>query len=94
MDEHFDELLVYLRDLTANTWTHFPASEWIDRYAEQIRAVLDIHRATLGGTLCLTGTPECGRVTVYASATQDIVVDFDWHTMTIAEARGQTGAAA
>jgi hypothetical protein len=44
--------------------------------------------------LCLTGTPECGRVTVYASATQDIVVDFDWHTMTIAEARGQTGAAA
>lgn len=94
MDEQFDEVLVYLRDLTTQTWTHFPAVEWIDRYAAQIRAVLDIHRATLGGTLSLTGTPECGRVTVYAPATQDIVVDFDWHTMTIAEARGQADAAA
>jgi hypothetical protein len=94
MDEQFDEVLVYLRDLTADSWTHFPAGDWIDRYAEQINAVLDIHSATLGGTLSLTGTPERGRVTVYAAVTQNVVVDFDWHTMTIAEARGQAGAAA
>lgn len=83
-----DELRVYLRDLTTNTWLNFAAGEWIDQYEDRIMDAMAVHAAALGGTLSMTGTPESGRVTVYEAVTAAVILDFDWHTMTLAEARG------
>ena len=44
---------------------------------------------TVGGSFGLTGTPERGRMTVCA-LDGSVVLDFDWHTMTIDQAREQS----
>lgn len=88
--DRMDQMFVYLRDLRTNTWSHYPAADWIDQYAVRIKAALDVHASTLGGTLLLSGTPECGRVTVRDRETRETIIDSDWHTLTLAQALGQS----
>lgn len=81
-----DELRVYLRDLTSGEWTWYAPAAWIDQYYNRIAACIERHAATVGGSFALSGTPECGRMTVF-TAEDEVILDFDWHTMTVSAAR-------
>ncbi|MFA5707533.1 hypothetical protein [Mycolicibacterium sp.] len=86
-----NDLRVFLRDLTQQTWVNFEPGQWIDQFEGRISAAMTAHAATFGGTFAFTGTAESGRVTVYSKA-RDVLIDFDWHTMTLEEAMGSEAA--
>ncbi|SIL99595.1 Uncharacterised protein [Mycobacteroides abscessus subsp. abscessus] len=81
-----DELRVYLRDLISGEWIHYAPDAWIDQYYNRIAAAIERHGSTVGGSFALTGTPERGRMTV-CDVAGDVVLDFDWQTMTVSAAR-------
>lgn len=83
------ELRTYLRDLTSGEWVGYTPEVWLDQYQARIDDALVRHSRTFGGSFALTGTAERGRMTVCAVGGA-IVLDFDWHTMTVEQARQQS----
>lgn len=81
-----EEMRVYMRNLITDEWVDFAPGEWIDQYESRVFDALAIHGATFGGTLAMTGTPEHGRITIYASPLGEVIVDYDWFTMAVSEA--------
>lgn len=80
-----DEMRVYVRNLMTNEWVAFAPGEWIDQYESRVFDAIAMYGATFGGTLSLTGTPEHGRVTVYASPLGEVILDYDWFTWKASE---------
>ena len=80
--EKLIELRVYLRDLTTHTAIgNFNQIDWVDQYATQRTAALDMWASTLGGTIMLSGTPEGGRMTVYRRpGDPHPILDSEWWT--------------
>lgn len=82
------ELRTYLRDLTTGEWITYTPDVWLGQYQARIDDALVRHGHTVGGSFAITGSPETGRMTVCA-VDGAVVLDFDWHTMTIEQARAQ-----
>ncbi|MFD9828553.1 hypothetical protein ACFWXB_13855 [Tsukamurella tyrosinosolvens] len=81
-----DDIKVYLRDMQSGEWISYAPEDWIKQYYARIEDALVVHQGTFGGSIGLTGTPERGRLTV-CDAGDKVVLDFDWHTMTVETAR-------
>lgn len=80
------ELRTYLRDLRSGEWITYTPDAWIGQYRARIDDALVKHAATVGGSFAITGTPERGRLSVL-DTDGNPVLDFDWHTMTVSQAR-------
>lgn len=83
------ELRTYLRDLTSGEWIVYAPEVWLDQYQARIDDALVRHAHTVGGSFAITGSPERGRMTV-CDIEGGVVLDFDWHTMTVEQARQQS----
>lgn len=90
MDELvLEPVMVYVRNITYNTWQRFTPSEWIDAYRDCMAYAVEMHLRSMGGELIISGTPEHGRITLVHGDGDDIIANFDWYTMTISQAAGR-----
>lgn len=83
------DLRTYLRDLTSGEWIVYTPQVWLGQYQARIDDALVRHGHTVGGSFAITGTAERGRLTV-CDADGAVVLDFDWHTMAVEQARAQS----
>ncbi|OSC34682.1 hypothetical protein B8W67_05390 [Mycolicibacillus koreensis] len=80
---------VYLRDILTGEWARIEVSDWADTYRARVATAVSRQMGTFGGELTLSGSPERGRVTLINAEGDQIIMDFDWYTLTVSQALGR-----
>lgn len=83
-----DPVHVYVRDILTQQWVCYSPAQWADTYRERVRIMVEAHIRSAGGELTISGTPECGRITLARSCGDDVLLDYDWYTLTMQQALG------
>lgn len=87
-DQGLDPVYVYVRDILTQQWMHYTTAQWADTYRDRVLIMVDEHIRSFGGELTLSGTPECGRITLTRGDGDDTLLDYDWYTLNMRQAMG------